>query len=367
MQTIAHYNILERLGSGALGDVFRARDLKVGRTVALMQPSAELIGAPADRERFLADARAAAALNHPNIATLFDVVEQDGECYLAYEFAAGPSLRDEMGGRAVNVRRAVEIAAQVGDALAEGHSRGLVHGDLRPDNVVVTPKGSVKVLNFGLTRWTTGGRARAAASTKDGPGSDPIGVAGYLSPEQALGGAIDERSDVFSLGVVLQEMLTGRNPFTGDTPSATLMNVIRMPPPPLPSTHARGARRPRGARAREIRGGAASECADGVLRAAPDRERARCARRAGACDGADSRQRESIFGWMDRRADSDSARRDSLVAGVLAEDLLFAVRLQAEDLPAEAGSHESFVCAAHRIALSASGSMFAPERTIATR
>ena len=236
MQTIAHFNILERLGSGSLGDVFRARDLKVGRTVALMKPSAELIGAPADREKFLADARAAAALNHPNIATLFDVVEQDDECYLAYQFAAGPSLRDEMGGRAVNVRRAVEIAAQVGDALAEGHSRGLVHGDLRPDNVVVTPKGSVKVLNFGLTRWTTGGRARAAASTKDGPGSDPIGVTGYLSPEQAIGGSIDERSDVFSLGVVLQEMLTGRNPFTGDTPSATLMNVIRMPPPPIPST-----------------------------------------------------------------------------------------------------------------------------------
>src|SRR5262245_63137361 len=113
MQTIAHFNILERLGTGALGDVFRARDLKVGRTVALMKPPAELIRDPADRARFLADARAAVALNHPNIATLFDVLEQDGDCYLAYEFAAGPSLRDEMAGRAVNARRAVEIAAQI--------------------------------------------------------------------------------------------------------------------------------------------------------------------------------------------------------------------------------------------------------------
>ena len=218
MQTIAHYNLLERLGTGALGDVFRARDLKVGRTVALMSRAAGVRRPrPSDRERFLADARAAAALNHPNIATLFDVVEQDGRCYLAYEFAAGPSLRDEMGGRAVNLRRAVEIAAQIADALAEGHSRGVIHGDLRPENIVVTPKGSVKILNFGLARWTTGGRRAERPRPPEGLGTDPIGVAGYLSPEQALGGAIDERSDLFSLGVILHEMVTGRNPFAGDT------------------------------------------------------------------------------------------------------------------------------------------------------
>lgn len=230
MQAIAHYNILERLGSGALGDVYRARDLKVGRTVALMSPPPDLLAGHGKRERFLEEARAATALNHPNIATLFDVVEQDGRCYLAYEFAAGPSLRDEMGGRPVNVRRALEIGAQITDALAEGHSRRLIHGDLRPENVVVTPKGSVKLLNFGLTHWTTGGRARAAASRPEGLGSDPQGVAGYLSPEQALGGAIDERSDLFSFGVILQEMITGRNPFAGATPAATVMNIVSAPP-----------------------------------------------------------------------------------------------------------------------------------------
>ena len=233
MQAIAHYNILERLGIGALGDVYRARDLKVGRTVALMTPAPELIADPADRARFLADARAATALNHPNIAWLFDVVEQDGRCYLAYEFAAGPSLRDEMGGRAVNLRRSLEIAAQITDALAEGHSRGVVHGDLRPENVVVTPKGSVKVLNFGLARWTTGGRARLAASSPDGLGADPHGVAAYLSPEQALGSAIDARSDLFSVGVILHEMLSGRSPFAAVSPSATVISVIRAPAPPL--------------------------------------------------------------------------------------------------------------------------------------
>ena len=238
MQTIAHYNILERLGVGALGDVFRARDLKVGRTVALMLPPAELLAPPGERDRFLADARAAAALNHPNIAQLWDVVEQDDRCYLAYEFAAGPSLRDEMGGHAVNMRRSLEIAAQVTDALAEGHSRGVVHGDLRPDNVVVTPKGSVKLLNFGLARWTTGGRARLSASSPDGLSTDPNGVAAYMSPEQALGSAIDARSDLFSIGVILHEMLTGKNPFLVATPAATVINVIRAGAPPLTTASA---------------------------------------------------------------------------------------------------------------------------------
>ena len=232
MQTIAHYNILERLGTGALGDVYRARDLKVGRTVALVEPPPELLAGEGQRERFLQEARAAAALNHPNIASLFDVVEQDGHCYLAYEFAAGPSLRDEMGGRPVHVRRALEIGAQISDALAEGHSRGLIHGDLRPENVVVTPKGSVKVLNFGLTHWTTGGRARRSASQPEGLASDPEGVAAYLSPEQALGGAIDERSDIFSFGVILQEMITGRNPFVAATPGGTVMNIVSASAPP---------------------------------------------------------------------------------------------------------------------------------------
>jgi serine/threonine protein kinase len=239
MQTIAHYNLLERLGTGALGDVYRARDLKYGRTVALMMPAPELISGGGRREKFLEQARAAQTLNHPNIATLFDVVEEDERCYLAYEFAAGPSLRDEMAGRSMNMRRAIELAAQISDALAEGHSRGLIHGDLRPDNIVITPKGSPKILNFGLTGWTRSGQARAAAASADGLGADPHGVAGYLSPEQALGGAIDERSDVFSFGVLLHEMLTGRNPFSGSAPATTVMNVIRLnPPPPSAATPA---------------------------------------------------------------------------------------------------------------------------------
>jgi eukaryotic-like serine/threonine-protein kinase len=228
VQKVAHYNILERLGGGALGDVYRARDTRVGRTVALMQPPPKLVSDAPKRARFVADARVAVTLNHPNIAALFDVVEQDGHCYLAYEFAAGPSLRHEMSGVRLGVRRAVEIAAQIADALAEGHAHGVVHGDLRPDTVVVTPKGSAKILNFGMVPWTAGGSARSmAALSPDSLTAEEAPVAGYLSPEQALGGKIDARSDIFSLGVMLYEMVTGRHPFEAATPSAVIMNLVR--------------------------------------------------------------------------------------------------------------------------------------------
>jgi len=227
---VGQYNVLERLGEGALGDVFRARDTRTGRTVALMVPPPELIASPGRRGRFLEDARRAARLNHPNITMLFDIVEQDDRCYLAYEFAAGPSLGEEMGGAAVDVSHALQLAAHIADALAEGHAQGIVHGDVRPDTIVVTPKGSVKVLNFGMTMWTKGAVARAKAATA--PSSldrEETLVTGYLSPEQALGATADPRSDLFALGVVLYQMLTGRQPFAAATADVTITNVLRQP------------------------------------------------------------------------------------------------------------------------------------------
>ena len=227
MAAIAHYNVLEQIGEGATGEMWRARDTKVGRTVALKLVSADMFREPGSRESFFDNARAAMALSHPNIATLFDAGEYEGDCYLAYEFASGITLRQEIEGRSVNPRRAIELAIQIADALADAHGSGVVHGDLRPDTIIVTHKGSAKVLEIGMSRWTSGGRIRAEAATSPRSlGPETVPVVSYMSPEQVLGGPIDARSDVFSLGVVLYEMLTGRNPFAAATAADTVVNVI---------------------------------------------------------------------------------------------------------------------------------------------
>jgi len=224
---IAHYNVLERLGESATGELFRARDTKVGRTVALKFFAAELFADPSSRAAFFDDARAAMTLSHPNIATLFDVGEYEGDCYLAYEFASGITLRQECEGRSVNPRRVVELAVQIADALADAHGSGVLHGDLRPDTIIVTHKGSAKVLELGMSRWTSGGRIRAkAARDPRALGPEAVSIVSYMSPEQVLGGPVDARSDVFSLGVIAYEMLTGRNPFATANPADTAVNVI---------------------------------------------------------------------------------------------------------------------------------------------
>ena len=227
MTAIAHYNVLERLGESATGELFRARDTKVERTVALKFISAEAFADPASRVAFFEDARAAMALSHPNIATLFDVGEYEGDCYLAYEFASGITLRQECEGRSVNPRRVAELAVQIADALAEGHGYGILHADLRPDTIIVTHKGSAKLLEFGMSRWTSGGRIRAeAARAPRSLGPESVSVVSYMSPEQVLGSAVDARTDIFSLGVITYEMLTGRNPFAAGTAEDTAVNVI---------------------------------------------------------------------------------------------------------------------------------------------
>jgi serine/threonine protein kinase len=232
LPAIAHYNLLERMGEGAFSEIYRARDTKVGRTVALRLIRDEAFNDIETRAAFLRDARAGAKLSHPNVTTLFDVGEYDGGSYLAYEFASGTSLRHECEGRAVNPRRAVELAVHIADALAEGHAHGLLHADLRPETILVTHKGSAKVLEFGMAAWTTGGRDRVRAVTSpQSLGADAVSVVSYMSPEQALGGSIDVRSDIFSLGVVLYEMLAGRNPFAAEDVAATLVNVTSVVPP----------------------------------------------------------------------------------------------------------------------------------------
>jgi eukaryotic-like serine/threonine-protein kinase len=228
---VAHYNLLEMMGEGGLGPVYRARDTRTGRTVAIKLVSAGLLGDPGSRAQLLADAAAAAAVSHPGIATLSDFGDHDGGVYLAYEFAPGVTLREELGGGALAARRSIDIAIQAADALAEGHAMSVLHGDLRPDNIVITPKGAAKLLDLGMARWTGAGNARRiAASAPQSLGIEALPVVSYLSPEEALGHPLEARSDVFSLAVVLYEMLTGRNPFTGRDAAATIMNIIRETP-----------------------------------------------------------------------------------------------------------------------------------------
>lgn len=226
--TIAHYNLLEPIGHGSLGEVYRARDTRVGRTVALKILPSAVVDYPSRLSSVLDEARIAATLSHPNIATLFDVGEENGRYDLAYEFAAGRGLREEMGGAAMNPRRALDLAMQLADALADAHAHGIIHGDIRPGTIMVTAKGSAKILDFGLTRWTRGGLLRArAALDPDVLPTEAVSVVAYLSPEQALGGAVDARTDVFSLGTLTYELITGRNPFAAATPGATIVNVIQ--------------------------------------------------------------------------------------------------------------------------------------------
>jgi len=230
--SVAHYNLLERIGEGVLGDVYRARDTKVGRTVALKLQREPL---PEGRrsDRLVDDARAAAKISHPNIATLFDVGFHEGRLYLAYEFVKGTTLRQQMEGRPMHARHALDLAAQVADALAHAHAHDVVHKDLSPDTIVETSKGSAKVLDFGMSAWTHGGRTRAlAAASPASIGAEAATILSYVSPEQALGTSVDPRSDIFSLGAIVYEMVTGTNPFIGPDPAATLANVTQKTPPP---------------------------------------------------------------------------------------------------------------------------------------
>lgn len=228
MTSVAHYNVLERIGEGGIGELFRARDTKVGRTVALKIVGPAITGSPERLQRLLEDAQAAAKLSHPNIATLWDVGEADGQIYLAYEFAAGRSLREESGAAAMHPRRALDLAVQIADGVADAHSHGIIHGDLRPETIIVTAKGNAKVLDFGLAQWTNGGKVRAdAAGNPDGLSAESSAVLGYLSPEQAIGSAVDPRTDVFSIGALTYEMVTGQNPFTAAIPAVTVMRVIQ--------------------------------------------------------------------------------------------------------------------------------------------
>lgn len=210
---VAHYNLLERLDPAGPGELYRARDTRKGRTVSVrLLPQ----GFAADSATLIEQARSMTSLSHPNVVTLFDVGEHDGRVYLVFEFLKGQSLRAEMAGRQVNVRRAVELAIQMADAVADAHAAGFVHGGLSPDSVVVTAKGHAKIPAFELA-------ASAGFEQSDGE----VRLRDYDSPEEARGNPPDDRSDIYSVGAILYEMLTGRRPLHrgASAPSASNPHV----------------------------------------------------------------------------------------------------------------------------------------------
>ena len=240
-QTIGHYKISKRIGTGGMGDVYLATDMTAGRMAALKLLPTRFTS-DADRlKRFQQEAHALVGLNHPNILTVYEIGEDHSTHYIASELIEGETLRQRLMRGRMELREAVDVAIQVASALAAAHETGIVHRDIKPENIMLRPDGYVKVLDFGIAKLAESAFAEATA---DGAESTTLaetnlgsilGTVRYMSPEQARGAAIDKRTDMWSLGVVLYEMVTGHAPFTGETPGEAMASILETEPPPLTS------------------------------------------------------------------------------------------------------------------------------------
>ena len=224
-KTISHYKILEKLGEGGMGVVYKAEDTKLERHVALKFLSPRILGTAKERARFIHEAKAAAALNHPNICTIYEINEADGQIFIAMECVEGQSLRAGIESPTATLDETLAITIQIAEGLAEAHAKGIVHRDIKPANVVVTPQGRVKIMDFGL--------ALSSAATQLTVIGTTVGTVAYMSPEQARGGRVDHRTDIWSLGVILYEMIAGRRPFRGNRDQAVIYSILNEEPEPL--------------------------------------------------------------------------------------------------------------------------------------
>ena len=233
---LLHYEILHLIGKGGMGDVYAAQDTKLGRKVALKILPSEMAADPERRARFEREAKAVAALNHPNIVTIHSVEEADGVHFITMELVEGKTLSELIPESGCPLSSLLDRAVAMTDAVSAAHGRGITHRDLKPDNVMVTDDGRVKVLDFGLAKLRGEGTDEAAATrlAADAQTAEGkiLGTAAYMSPEQAEGKTVDSRSDIFSLGTILYEMATGARPFQGDTVISTMSAILRDHPPP---------------------------------------------------------------------------------------------------------------------------------------
>ena len=236
-ETISHYRIIRELGAGGMGEVYLAEDTRLGRHVAIKVLPASYQYDPERRTKFLAEARATSALRSPHIAAIYDIGEHEGSMYIVMEYVEGEPLSEKLNRGNLAIRDAIDLAAQIADALSEAHSLGIVHCDVKASNLILNERGTIKLLDFGIAAAAGSKGAEVDDRTQKVGQQTTLGVMGgtvsYMSPEQAIGRPIDPRSDIFSLGVVLYEMLTARLPFDGETAAETIDNIIHLEPTPI--------------------------------------------------------------------------------------------------------------------------------------
>src|SRR2546422_427353 len=238
-QTLGHYRIEAKLGEGGMGIVYRALDTRLQRLAAI-KVLAEGVVSPERRKRFVQEARAASALNHPNIVHIYDIDQIDGMDFIAMEYVAGQTLAEKINRKGLTLAETLKYATQTADALAKAHGAGIVHRDLKPANIMIGEDGRVKLLDFGLAKLVEPEAGEEFAATRTQPAEQPhteegsiLGTVVYMSPEQAEGKKVDARSDIFSFGSVLYEMVTGCRAFEGGTKIAALSAILHQDPKPV--------------------------------------------------------------------------------------------------------------------------------------